>query len=86
MQAIHCKYIPASPTRPSRVKASCAAKTMIFSWDDERNHDGNMIFAAKALTKAMGWGYGRWIGGGLKDGSVVFISEYSHESFSSDTI
>ena len=53
MQAIQCKYIPASPTKPSRVKASCAAKTIILSWDDERNDKCNMIFAAKALVEKM---------------------------------
>ena len=82
MQAIQCKYIPASPTKPSRVKASCAAKTIILSWDDERNDKCNMIFAAKALVEKMNWRYGKWIGGMLKDGTMVFVLDDTYDAFS----
>jgi hypothetical protein len=68
MQAIVTKYLPATNIRGSRVKASCAAKSIIRHWDSALNADQNHMAVAKELATMLGWNYGDWIGGWPPDG------------------
>lgn len=54
-QAIQTKFITATNTRPSRVKAFCEAKAIVFSWDDSLNVDENHYKSAMDLALVMGW-------------------------------
>ena len=65
-QAIVTKYIPASNTKGSRVKARAAAGSVTLSWDDSLNTEANHARAAEALACKQGWP-GQWFMGGLPD-------------------
>ncbi len=65
-QAITTKYIPASNTKGSRIKASAYAGSIFFDYAHELNAEENHAEAAQKLARKMGWN-GRWFGGGLPD-------------------
>jgi hypothetical protein len=65
-QAIVTKYIGASNTRSSRVKATAAAGSVTLNWDHSLNIEANHAKAAKALADKFKWS-GHWFGGGLPD-------------------
>lgn len=67
-QAIVTKYIGATNSKPSRVKAIAEAGSVTLSWDHASNIEGNHDFAAKALAEKFGW-TGKWFCGGLPDHS-----------------
>lgn len=70
MQAIVTKYLGATERRPSRVKASAQAGSIIVNWDDAKDIDGNHYAAALALAHKFGWLADRDMhGGGLPDGT-----------------
>lgn len=50
MQAIITKYIPATDTKGSRIKASCERGSIIVPFDDEYNEDAMHRKAALALV------------------------------------
>lgn len=55
-QAIVTKYLPATNTRGSRIKASAqAAGSVIVPWDDALGIDSNHVAAAKALQAKYDW-------------------------------
>jgi hypothetical protein len=67
-QAIVTKYLPVTNTKPSRVKASAEAGSVILSWDSALSTDQNHAKAANALAEQKGWA-GHWRGGALPDHS-----------------
>jgi hypothetical protein len=69
MQAIVTKFIAPTCTRPSRVKATCQARSITLSWDHALNPDRN--HRAAALATQLGW-TGRWTAGDLPDGSTAW--------------
>lgn len=72
MKAIQTKYIPATDTKPSRIKATAeGGHSLTITY----NHEGNEHEqAAKALVAKMNWGQGcRLVGGGLPDGSMAWV-------------
>lgn len=86
MQAIVTKFIGPTNFRPSRIKATAAAGSIIISWDSSHGITSNHAAAAKALVEKLGW-CGRWIGGGMPDDDgFVFVCDdsYAGESFTVD--
>ena len=85
MKAIITKYLPATDTRPSRVKAfdGCGNGVTVLYDDGGNDNAGNAPFARAAVTlcRKMGWTYGgKLISGGTKDGAVfVFANSESYE-------
>ena len=51
MQAIITKYIPATNTRGSRIKAKCERGSITISYPDELRSEDVHIFAAKKLVE-----------------------------------
>lgn len=76
MQAIETKYLPYTNTKPSRIKASCDAGTIIVSWDYGLNIEENHIAAALQLANKLGWDK-EFISGELSSGNYahVFLSK-----------
>mgnify|MGYP007005619350 CR=1 FL=1 len=79
-QAIQTKYLPATNTRGSRVKASCEAGSVTVPWDYSGGNQSNHTRAAQALVEKLGWvpaqgaNYaGDWVGGGLGNRGCVFV-------------
>ena len=87
MQAIQTKFIPATNTRGSRIKATCARGSAQFAYPHELNQSDVHQWAAKELCKRFAAQdvkqYGTpmeknpWIWptvcGGLKDGTEVHV-------------
>ena len=75
-QSISTKYLGATNTRGSRVKAkSSSGLSLTLSWDDALNTDANHGAAALALATKLGW-KGRWVAGGDRDGrGNVFVND-----------
>ena len=73
-QAIETKFMGPTNTKGSRVKASCAAGSLIVQWQHELNSDENHLRAAKLLQTKLNWDkYNRLHGGVLKSGVYVFV-------------
>lgn len=51
MQAIVTKYLPATNTKPSRIKATCARGSLTVSMSYETGIDGEHDMAARALCR-----------------------------------
>jgi hypothetical protein len=83
MQAITTKFIPATNTRGSRVKASAQTGSITLDWDYRLGTEDNHKAAALALVNKFSWYYGDWIEGHLGDGSSVWVCahEYHDNSF-----
>lgn len=76
MQAIHTKYLPATNSRGSRIKATCAAGSVTIGYPHELSGQAVHRAAAQALADKMGWtspGYGPLLGGCLPDGGYCFV-------------
>lgn len=73
MQAIQTKYLPVTNTKGSRIKATCAAKSITVGWDYGLNVEENHIQAAMLLVVELGWNV-ELKSGQLKDGSFVHVS------------
>lgn len=76
MQAIRTQFFGASNVRGSRIKATCAAKTITRSFDFSFNHEDNHRQVAIKLVESLQWvgdGYGQLFIGTLKDGSYVHV-------------
>lgn len=71
MQAIITKFLPATDTRPSRVKATAQVGTLTLAWDHALDVTENHDAVAKALADTYGWlDFGaKLVGGGLPDGT-----------------
>jgi hypothetical protein len=72
MQAIVTKYIPPTDTKGPRIKATAMAGSVIIRYDHELDHDEPFRKAAQALCDKFGWDW-KLIGGGLPDGSMVWV-------------
>lgn len=75
MQAIQTKYLPATNTKGSRIKATAEGATITIGYPHEFNEMEAHAVAALALCKKMGWA-GDLIGGGLEN-TYVFVFTYS---------
>lgn len=74
MQAIQTKYLPATNTKPSRIKAMCATATITVSADGGYQRDHRAV--AEKLCNQLGWNdkyYGKLLGGELSNGTFVFV-------------
>lgn len=71
MQAIQVKYLPATDTKPTRMKAwSYSGKSITVPVNGE--HDAVARTLVLALLKALDW-HGAWIGGVLPNQDYAFI-------------
>jgi hypothetical protein len=70
-QAITTKFLGATNSRGSRIKATCEAGSITLSWEYALGVEGNHDAAARALIKKLGW-YGNWAHGALSD-CVVYV-------------
>ena len=75
MQAIVTKYLPATNTRGSRIKATCDAGSVSISYPHELSGSDCHRAAAQALLDKLDWNkYGALIGGGLPNNAgYVFV-------------
>lgn len=55
MQAIKTRYIGPTDYRPSRIKASCEAGSIIIPWPYDLNVNDAHTFAAIQLIKKLNW-------------------------------
>lgn len=76
MQAIETKYLSATNSRGSRIKASCAAGSVTIPYPHELSGQAVYRLAAETLVKKLGWNhpnYGKLIGGCLQNNNYVFV-------------
>ena len=76
MQAIVTKYLPATNTKGSRIKATCEAGSVTIGYPHELSGQAVHRAAADALVIKLKWNdssYGGLLGGGLPDGSYCFV-------------
>lgn len=77
MQAIQTKYIKATNTKSSRIKAWCDAGSVAINYPHEFNEENAHKHAARALQTRLGWigkNYGTLVGGGLpNNGGYCFV-------------
>ena len=75
-QSISTKYLGATNTRGSRVKAkSSSGLSLTLSWDDALNSDANHKAAAEALAVKLKWS-GHWVAGADRDGrGNVYVND-----------
>ena len=81
MQAIQTKYLSATNSRGSRIKATCAAGSITIDYPHELSGMDCHAAAAKALVEKLGWidaQYGGLLGGQLSNGEYVFV--FNNES------
>lgn len=77
MKAIITKYIAATNTKSSRIKASdCDHNSVTISYPHELDVEAAHRLAAKKLCEKLGWG-GKLVTGGLKNSYVhTFVDGY----------
>ena len=74
MQAIETKYLPATNTRGSRIKATSASGLSVtVPYPHELSGMECHWEAARALVAKLGWGAGEYVAGGTK-GGYVFVA------------
>ena len=76
MQAIQTRYLGATNTRGSRIKASCAAGSITIVYPHELSGQAVHRKAAEALVSKLGWvdpHYGGLLGGCLPNGDYCFV-------------
>lgn len=72
MQAIQTKYFGPTNHRGARIKAICAAASVTVPYDHALSVVENHIAAADVLLRRLDWS-GRWVAGGLSDGSYAHV-------------
>ena len=72
MKAIQVKYLPATETKPSRIKAFIKGHSVTRSFDYEFN-DGGCENVARELIKKLEWHVLGLNRGELPNGDTVFI-------------
>lgn len=72
-QAIVTKYLPPTNTKPGRIRATCAAKSITWEWADNLDTTANHREAIRALLLKLGWG-GKWFMGCLPSGGYVAVN------------
>lgn len=75
MQAIKTKYLPATNTKPSRIKAECEAGSITISYDHSLNIDELHQKAAKELLNKLNWNPD-FINSGSFKGNYYHILEF----------
>ena len=78
MQAIVTKYIPATNTRGSRIKAQCDAKTIIRDWPARLNMEDAHTFVAVQLVRELGWAGESYGGRMMRAGMPQKGSHYAY--------
>jgi len=73
MQAITCKYLPATNCKGSRIKATCEAGSVTVGYHS--GSDDPYRDAAEELCKKLDWN-GALIRGSLPNGVVVWVFEH----------
>ena len=76
MQAIQTKFIGATNTKGSRIKAWCDAGSITIKYPNELSGQAAHRAVADALVVKLGWiepNYGPLVGGCLPDGSYCFV-------------
>lgn len=76
MQAIKTKYLPATNTKPSRIKAECEAGSITISYDHSLNIDELHQKAAKELLNKLSWNPD-FINSGSFKGDYYHILEFT---------
>lgn len=71
-QAIITKYLGPTNNRGSRIKATCAAKSVTVGYKSELSSSENHRQAAQKLADSLNWG-NYSLGGSLPDGRYCFI-------------
>jgi len=71
-QAIHTRFLGATDTRGSRVKATAQAGSVTVPWDYALSTDQNHDAAARALIERYGW-HGVWHLGQLPNGDRCHV-------------
>ena len=75
-QAILTKYISPTNHRRARIKARCAAGSVMYNWNHDLDAEENHRAAAMALINELGWtSRTPWIGGSVHNGDYVFVNE-----------
>lgn len=82
MQAIQTKYIPATNTKFSRIKAWCEAGSVTIAYPHEHDESGAHYSAAQALIVKLGWTGPHY--GELKQGSLPGNAGYCHVMVKTD--
>lgn len=73
MKAIQVKYLPATNTKPTRLKAWAeGGNSAVVSKSYELDEVDNYKVAAKALMDKLGWHH-QIVGGGLPNGNYCFV-------------
>ena len=72
--AIFVKYIPATNTKPSRLKATANGNSITIPYSYDKSGCDLFATAAEALCKKMDWP-GNLIGGELDNGYVFVFTE-----------
>lgn len=72
MRAIRTKYLGPTNNRPSRIKVidegwGDRSRSIVVPWDHALDVNENHKWAARVALLKWEW-YGRWVGGGLRDG------------------
>lgn len=80
MQSIVTKYLGATDSKGSRIKATAYAGSVTLAWNHELDATGNSIAAARALAEKLGWS-GSWAMGTLPDSRDVFVPIVGKGSF-----
>ena len=75
LQAIVTKYLPATNTRGSRIKATCAGGSITTPYDYELDIDAQHHAAAIGLCNKLGWTFARLHSGALPNGDGVHVLE-----------
>lgn len=73
MQAIHTKYLCATNTRGSRIKATCAAGSIAIPYPHDKDGQSAHRVAAEALRVKLGWTDLPLLGGCLPNGDYCFV-------------
>lgn len=72
-QAITTKFIPATNTLGSRIKATASGGTSVtLGYEHALSSTQNHLEAAKTLADRMGWA-GQWHSGGYTNAGFVFV-------------
>jgi len=76
MQAIVTKYLAPTNFKGTRVKAECAAGSLVMQWEYELGVEGNHYAVAECLQVNLGWvgkDYGVLKGGTMKNGDYCWV-------------
>ncbi len=77
MEAIITKYLPATNSRGSRIKATCASGSVTIPYPHELSGQAVHRAAAEALVaKLLPDRKAPLLGGGLPDGRTVFVFDH----------